>query len=161
MRLQQMSECVARAESLLQKELSFLQAFPSLDRFLQSDADKLLDEADSLISSHDRLNQIEVECTQIDEKLLERQIQQETSTAFSGSQSDLEYSSTATEKNRLQEARERLQTRSDALLPVLNIVYLQLQLLQHIQGSKKVGVVSVEWKHSGCGLSIVRRWVWS
>ena len=85
--------------------------------------------------------QMEAECTQIEEKVLERQIQQETSATFSGSQSDLEFENTTKEKNRLQKAREKIQSDSDSLLPVLNILYLQLQFLQNIQDGTKVGVV--------------------
>ena len=50
-----------------------------------------------------------------------------------GSQCDLEYPSTMEEKDRIQAARERVQADSDALLPVLSVMYSQLQLLQSVQ----------------------------
>ena len=143
-KLQHMSELVTQADEFIKREVSFIQTFP-LDDILTEDAEELLKETDSLVAGQDQLNQMETECTQIEEKLLERQIQQETSTEFSGSQGDLEYPSTTKEKTRLQEEREKIQADSESLLPILNILYLQLQLLQNIQDKQQGGC------GGGCG----------
>ena len=65
----------------------------------------------------------------------------------SGAQSDLEYGSTTAEKERLQEARERVQSDAGAIVPVLSVMYLQLQLLQNVQESLKV------WRAGAIGRS--------
>lgn len=59
-------------------------------------------------------------------------------------QGDLEYAGTVEEKARLQAAREKVQSDSESLSPLLNILYLQLQLLQHIQEGNKVGGLTRE-----------------
>ena len=73
-------------------------------------------------------------------QLLDRQIQQESFGGFSGSQSSLEYPSTSTEKARLLKEREQAMGHSEALQPVLNIIYLQLQLLGSMHECNQVGV---------------------
>ena len=89
---------------------------------------------------------MEAECSVIEEKLLEHQIQQETFVGQSrGSQGDLEYARTTEERERLQKAREKVQSDSESLQPVLNVLYLQLQLLETIQESTKVGGAKWVW----------------
>ena len=78
---------------------------------------------------------MEAECTVIEESLLERQIQHETS-----SEESLEYPDTLAEKHRLQEERERLLSLSDTLEPVMRVFYQQLQMLAKIQQGSKVVV---------------------
>lgn len=58
-------------------------------------------------------------------------------------QGDLEYASTVEEKTRLQTVREKVQRDSECLSPLLNVLYLQLQLLLNIQEGNKVGVASL------------------
>ena len=84
------------------------------------------------------MNQMEADCTVIEEKLLERQIEHETS-----SDEPLEYPSTLEEKHRLQDERERLLNLSDMLEPLLRVFYQQLQLLGKIQEGSKV-VITVK-----------------
>ena len=98
------------------------------------------------LSVQDQLSQREAECSVIEEKLLEHQIQQETFVGQSrGSQGDLEYTRTTKERERLQKAREKVQSDSESLLPVLNVLYLQLQLLENIQEGTKVGGAYKQW----------------
>lgn len=85
MKLQHMGQLVSQAQELVQRELHFICTFP-LTSLLRQDADELLKEADSLVAGQDQLSQMETECTQIEEQLLERQIQQETFGGFTGSQ---------------------------------------------------------------------------
>ena len=54
------------------------------------------------------------------------------------SASTLELPATKQEKERLQENRLKLQTTSDALQPIINVFYLQLQLLQSIQDGRRM-----------------------
>lgn len=82
LKLQHMNELVTQAQDLVQRELHFIQTFP-LASILKEDAEELLKEADSLVAGQDQLSQMETECSLIEEKLLERQIQQET---FGGTQ---------------------------------------------------------------------------
>ncbi len=136
-----MNDIITQANDIVKNEISFIKTFP-LDSILTEEAEELLREADTLVVHQDQLNQIETECTQIEEKLLEKQIQQETSLEFAaGLLGEIEYAGTSEERARLQGCRERIQGDAEGLLPVLNVLYLQLQLLQNIQDSSKVGVV--------------------
>ncbi len=54
------------------------------------------------------------------------------------SASSLELPTTVQEKEKLQETRLKLQTTSDALQPIINVFYLQLQLLHSIQDGQKL-----------------------
>ena len=162
-----MNDLVTQGRDLLQRELLFIQSFPTSSNntsntsgntsgnsgntsgnssIMEVEAEELLKEADSLVAGQDQLTQMETECALIEEKLLERQIQQE---AFGGPHGGLEYGETLEEKTRLLKDREEVLAESERLQPVLNILYLQLQLLENIQDSNKVGVAS------GCG-----QWVW-
>ena len=82
---------------------------------------------------------MEADCTVIEEGLLERQIEHETSL----SKEALEFSTTLAEKQRLQEERERLLGLSDILEPVLRVCFQQLQILSKVQEGSKV-VVTVK-----------------
>ena len=84
-------------------------------------------------SLQDQVNQMEADCTVIEESLLERQIGHETS-----SDESLEFPTTLAEKHRLQEERERLLTLSDMLDPILKLFCQQLQLLDKVQVRSKV-----------------------
>jgi len=55
-----------------------------------------------------------------------------------GSQTDLEYPSTIAEKDRLLDSRERVQSDAGGVVPMLSVMYLQMQLLQNVQESLKV-----------------------
>ena len=79
---------------------------------------------------------MEADCTVIEERLLERQIEHETS-----SDEALEFPATLAEKQRLQEERERLLGLSDTLEPMLRVCYQQLQILGKIQEGSKVVVM--------------------
>ena len=74
-------------------------------------------------SSQDKLGQLETDCTHIEEELLGRQIQLETA---GHPASELDTEATLTEHQRLQQARDDLQTVSDVLLSVLNVFFLQV-----------------------------------
>lgn len=138
-----MHDLVTQGRDLLQRELVFIQSFPPKTHVMGVEEEELLKEADSLVAGQDQLTLMETECALIEEKLLERQIQQE---AFGGAHhGGLEYGETVAEKARLLKAREEVLAESERLQPVLNIMYLQLQLLENIQDSNKVGVAS------GCG----------
>ena len=76
---------------------------------------------------------MESDCTVIEESLLERQIGHETS-----SDDSLEFPATLSEKQRLQEERERLLLLSDMLDPILKLFCQQLQLLGKVQDRSKV-----------------------
>jgi hypothetical protein len=82
---------------------------------------------------------MEADCTVIEEGLLERQIEHETTS----SKDTLEYPTTLAEKQRLQEERERLLGLSDTLEPVLRVCYQQLQILGKVQEGSRV-VVTVK-----------------
>jgi predicted KAP-like P-loop ATPase len=82
---------------------------------------------------------MEADSTVIEESLLERQIEHETTS----SKDTLEYSTTLAEKQRLQEERERLLGLSDTLEPVLRVCYQQLQILGKVQEGSRV-VVTVK-----------------
>ncbi len=86
----------------------------------------------------EELDQLENDCTDIEEDLLQRQVQQETSPGMRKSASSLELPATILEKQRLQENRLKLQTTSDALQPIINVFYLQLQLLQSMQDGRSI-----------------------
>ena len=79
---------------------------------------------------------MEADCTVIEERLLERQIEHETS-----SDEALEFPATLAEKQRLQEERERLLGLSDTLEPMLRVCYQQLRILGKIQEGSKVVVM--------------------
>ncbi len=88
------------------------------------------------LCSQEQLDQLENDCTDIEEDLLQRQVQQETNPGMRKSASSLELPATILEKQRLQESRLKLQTTSDALQPIINVFYLQLQLLQSMQDGR-------------------------
>lgn len=90
------------------------------------------------------MDQLENDCTNIEEDLLQRQVQQESNTGMRESASSLELPATVEEKARLQRSRLKLQTTSDALQPIFNVFYLQLQLLQSIQEGKEMVVKATE-----------------
>ena len=90
------------------------------------------------IYPQEQLDQLENDCIDIEEDLLQRQVQQETSTGMATSASTLELPDTKQEKERLQDNRLKLQTTSDALQPIINVFYLELQLLQSIQDGQKI-----------------------
>ena len=82
-KLQHMNNLVEQRQDLIQRAESFVEGFP-LEDFLSIDAEALLKEADELVANQDQLHQIGAECSQLEEQLLERQIQQETAAGFSG-----------------------------------------------------------------------------
>ena len=97
-------------------------------------------------SLQERINQMDVDCNHIEEQILERQIQQETSSQGGVVSSEsLEYSSTAEEKSRLIEERERIMMSSDSLQPILNVFGLQLQLVHNIQEDTKVVTMAIDF----------------
>ena len=88
--------------------------------------------------SQDQLDQIENDCTSIEEDLLQRQIEQETTSTHASPASSMELPATQRKKESLLEKREKFQTTSDAMQPIVNVFYLQLQLLQNIQDGREL-----------------------
>ncbi len=95
--------------------------------------------------NQEQLDELENDCTDIEEDLLQRQVQQETTSGMRKSASSLELPTTVQEKEKLQETRLKLQTTSDALQPIINVFYLQLQLLQSIQDGEKIANKAMEF----------------
>ena len=72
-----------QGEGLVRQAQSFVAAYPLTD-VLAADVEALLRETDRLVANQEVLSQLEAECGQVEEVLLERQIQQETAAGFSG-----------------------------------------------------------------------------
>ena len=91
------------------------------------------------------MDQIENDCTSIEEELLQRQIEQETTSSVAPSASSIELPATRLKKQSLLESREKFQTTSDALQPIVNVFYLQLQLLQNIQEGQEMVAKAIDY----------------
>lgn len=89
-KLQHINDLVTQGEELIQRAENFVECFPLEDPLL-ADSEALLKEADQLVANQDQLHQIEVECGQVEEQLLVKQIQQETVAGFSGQRNLLDF----------------------------------------------------------------------